>query len=114
MSKTLSPAPLIHPIAEVRDCNPGTYTEVGARTRLLEVSLADYSYRVNDSNDWRRNHHVDIGHDMWIGHGAVILPGRRIGTGAVAGNPARAALPDFRTLPVEAFLEKFERVSRAV
>jgi serine acetyltransferase len=49
---------------------------------------------------------VTIGHDVWIGHAAVILPGRTIGTGAVvaagaivtkdveaytivAGNPAR-------------------------
>ncbi|PZO81330.1 MAG: chloramphenicol acetyltransferase [Mesorhizobium amorphae] len=96
---------------------------------------------------------VSIGHDVWIGHGAVILPGRTVGDGAViaagaivskdvapytivGGNPARpirrrfsdevaerlqalawwdwshealrAALPDFRSLPVEAFLEKYE------
>jgi phosphonate metabolism protein (transferase hexapeptide repeat family) len=208
-SKTLSTTPLVHPSAEVRDCTLGAYTEVGARTVLVEVSLGDYSYIVNDGNAiysdvgkfcsiaamvrinpgnhpmhrasqahftyrasayfagesdeteffaWRRGHKVTIGHDVWIGHGAVILPGRAIGTGAViaagaivtkdvppyaivAGNPARivrprfpeaiarrlhalawwdwshealrAALPDFRTLPVEAFLEKHERVSRA-
>ncbi len=28
-------------------------------------------------------HHVNIGHDVWIGHGAIMLPGRNIGTGAV-------------------------------
>jgi hypothetical protein len=50
---------------------------------------------------------VRIGHDVWVGHGAIILPGRSVGTGAVvaagaivtkdvpaytivAGNPARA------------------------
>jgi hypothetical protein len=27
----------------------------------------------------RRSHHVDIGHDVWIGHGAVVLPGRNVG-----------------------------------
>jgi phosphonate metabolism protein (transferase hexapeptide repeat family) len=209
MSKTLSPAPLIHATADVRDCVLGAYTEVGARTTLIEVAFADYSYVVNDSNiayatigkfcsiaamtrinpgnhpmqrpsqshftyrasayfpgeaddvaffDWRRSQHVGIGHDVWIGHGATILPGRNVGTGAVvaagavvtkdvapysivAGNPARlvrrrfsediarrlqalawwdwkheqvhAALPDFQALPVEAFLEKFERLSRA-
>ena len=208
-AKTLSKAPLIHPTADVRDCSLGAYTEVGARTTLLEVSLGDYSYIVNDGNivyatigkfcsiaamtrinpgnhpmqrasqshftyrasayfpgeadeeaffDWRRGHTVNIGHDVWIGHGAVVLPGRNIGTGAViaagaivtkdvlpyaivAGNPARivrqrfpdgvadrlqalawwewshdrlrGALPDFRELPVEAFLEKFEHISRA-
>jgi phosphonate metabolism protein (transferase hexapeptide repeat family) len=26
---------------------------------------------------------VEIGHDVWIGHGAIILPGVRIGHGAV-------------------------------
>ena len=183
------------------------YTEVGARTRLLEVALGDYSYIVNDSEvayttfgkfcsvaamarinpgnhpmgratqshftyrastyfpgerdeeeffAWRRAHMVVIGHDVWIGHGAIILPRRTVGTGAVvaagavvtkdvdpyaivAGNPARiirqrfsanvarrlqqlawwdwdhdrlrVALPDFRQLSVERFLQKYEPAS---
>lgn len=28
----------------------GAYTEIGARTKLLEVTLGDYSYVVNDSD----------------------------------------------------------------
>lgn len=28
---------------------------------------------------------VEIGHDVWLGHGAVVLSGRRIGDGAVIG-----------------------------
>ena len=102
---------------------------------------------------------MQIGHDVWIGHGAIILPGRNVGTGAViaagaivtkdvpaytivAGNPAqngppplstsaprsgsprlawwnwshetlRPALPDFRKLGVEAFLDKYERDRRS-
>jgi len=156
-AKNLSLAPSIHPTAAVNDCKLGAYTEVGPRTQLLEVELADYSYIANDSNvayatfgkfcsvaamtrinpgnhpmaratqshftyrasayfpgepdeaeffDWRREHHVDIGHDVWIGHGAIILAGRSVGDGAViaagaivtkdvpayaivAGNPAR-------------------------
>jgi phosphonate metabolism protein (transferase hexapeptide repeat family) len=56
---------------------------------------------------WRRSFRIHIGHDVWIGHGAIVLPGRSIGTGAVVaagavvtkdvpaytivgGNPARA------------------------
>ena len=208
--KMLSRDPLIDPTASTRGCQLGAYTEVGARTILLEVTMDDYSYVVNDSQmtyttigkfcsiaamtrinpgnhpmhrasqahftyrassyfpgesddaeffAWRREHHVHIGHDVWIGHGAVILAGRSIGTGAVvaagaivtkdvpaytivAGNPARpvkrrftesvaarltelawwdwdhatlrSALPDFRKLDVEGFLEKYESARASV
>ena len=202
--KKLGERPLIDPTAQVRASTLGRYTEVGARTRLLESELGDYSYIVNDGDmayttvgkfcsiaamtrinpgnhpmwrasqahftyrasayfegerdeesffDWRRSHRVILGNDIWIGHGAIVLPGRRIGDGAViaagaivtkdvapytivAGNPARSirtrfpepiaqrllrlawwdwsheelhrALPDFRVLPIDAFLEKYE------
>ena len=202
--KQLSVHPTVDPTASLRDSKLGAYTEVGARTILLEVTMDDYSYVVNDSQityttigkfcsiaamtrinpgnhpmhratqahftyrasayfagesddsdffAWRREHHVTIGHDVWIGHGVVVLPGRSIGTGAViaavaivtkdvpaytivGGNPARAikrrfpedvarrlaslawwawdhetlrqALPDFRKLAVEDFLDKYE------
>jgi len=46
----LSTTPLVHPTAELRDCRLGAYCEVGARTLLLEVTLGDYSYIVNDSD----------------------------------------------------------------
>lgn len=201
-AKMLSETPFVHQSATVQGGRLGHYTEVGARTILLDTELGDYSYIVNDgqvtyttigkfcsiaamvrinpgnhpmerasqahfsyrastyfageSDDdeffrWRRAHAVTIGHDVWIGHGAIILPGRFVGTGAViaaaaivtkdvapyaivAGNPARliryrfpghiaerlqdlawwdwshdrlrVALPDFRTLPVEDFLDK--------
>ena len=205
--KQLSTQPTIDPTASVRDSKLGAFTEVGARTILLEVAMDDYSYVVNDSQitytttgkfcsiaamtrinpgnhpmhratqahftyrasayfpgesddaeffAWRRRHHIHIGHDVWIGHGAVVLPGKNVGTGAViaagaivtkdvpaytivAGNPARPikrrfsetiagrladlgwwdwdhemlrqALPDFRKLTVEQFLDKYEAVS---
>ena len=47
--KMLSTDPAVDPTASVRDCRFGAYTEVGARTILLEVTMADYSYVVNDS-----------------------------------------------------------------
>ncbi len=202
--KQLGEMPLIDPTAQVRASTLGRYTEVGPRTKLLEVEMGDYSYVVNDSDiayahigkfcsiaamtrlnpgnhptwrasqshflyrastyfpgeedevdffQWRRDQRLTMGHDVWIGHGAVVLAGRSIGTGAVvaagavvskdvppyaivAGVPARlvkwrfpediaarlqalgwwdwtheqlrAALPDFRNLPIEAFLEKYE------
>jgi phosphonate metabolism protein (transferase hexapeptide repeat family) len=51
MSATkLSPTPLIDPTAQLIGAKLGAYTEVGARTKLLEVELGDYSYVVNDSD----------------------------------------------------------------
>ena len=193
----------IDPTAHVVRSKLGRYTEVGARTKITETVLDDYSYIVNDGDviyttigkfcsiaaqvrinpgnhpmqratqahftyrssdyfddagddaaffDWRRSHAVTIGHDVWIGHGVVILPGLTIGTGAVvaagavvskdvapytivagvAAKPVkhrfsdtiadslqelawwdwsheqlRVALPDFRSLGVEAFIEKY-------
>ncbi|MFG1347513.1 chloramphenicol acetyltransferase [Xanthobacter autotrophicus DSM 431] len=200
--KVLGEQPLIDPTAQVKASTLGRYTEVGPRTKLLEVEMGDYSYVVNDADiayaqigkfcsiaamtrlnpgnhptwrasqahftyrasayfpgeadeveffGWRREQKLTLGHDVWIGHGAVVLAGRSVGTGAVvaagavvskdvpayaivAGVPARlvkwrfpeeialrlqrlawwdwsheklrAALPDFRALPIEAFLEK--------
>jgi phosphonate metabolism protein (transferase hexapeptide repeat family) len=48
--KKLSTNPLIDPSAVVTQSKLGLYTEVGARTKLLEVTLGDYSYVVNDSD----------------------------------------------------------------
>lgn len=132
--KKLGVAPTIDPSAQVKLSQLGRYTEVGARTKLLEVEMGDYSYiaadaeaaysqigkfcsiaamtRTNPGNhpmwrasqshftyrasayfddaedelgffQWRREQPVRMGHDVWVGHGAIILPGRTIGTGAI-------------------------------
>jgi phosphonate metabolism protein (transferase hexapeptide repeat family) len=47
--KQLLVQPTIDPTGSVRDCKLGAYTEVGARTILLEVVMGDYSYVVNDA-----------------------------------------------------------------
>ena len=46
----LSTTPLVDPSASLKAVTLGAYTEVGARTKLLEVELGDYSYVVNDSD----------------------------------------------------------------
>ena len=50
MAQKLGTAPTVDPTAEVTRSTLGRYTEVGPRTRLLEVELGDYSYVVNDSD----------------------------------------------------------------
>jgi len=37
---------------------------------------------------WRAEQKIFIGHDTWIGHGAIIMPGVNIGHGAVVGAEA--------------------------
>jgi phosphonate metabolism protein (transferase hexapeptide repeat family) len=49
MATKLSRKPRVDRTASVRESRLGIYTEVGARVRLLEVELGDYSYVVNDS-----------------------------------------------------------------
>jgi hypothetical protein len=34
---------------------------------------------------WRREQWVNVGHDVWIGHGATVMPRVEIGTGAAVG-----------------------------
>ena len=47
--------------------------------------------------EWRRENMVTIGNDVWIGHGATILPGVKVGNGAVIGAGAVVSrnVPDY-------------------
>lgn len=72
--------------AQVR-LNPGNHP-------LDRVALSHFTYRSSayglgedDSAffDWRRSYRVVLGNDVWIGHGAVVLPGVAIGNGAAIG-----------------------------
>ena len=149
----------------------GKFVNVAAFTRInpsehpyARASLHHFMYRSGyywseeeDEKhvfDWRRSRPVQIGHDTWIGHGAIVMKNVTIGNGAivasnavvtkavppyaiVGGMPAkfikwrheerianrlqalawwdwdhqrlRQALPDFRALATEAFLEKYEK-----
>ena len=155
--------------ADIANAQIGKFANIAAFTRIgptdhpmAQPSLHHFLYRSADYWDdaepdaaffeKRASRVAHIGHDTWLGHGAVIRPEVRIGDGAVvasmavvtkdvapytvvAGIPAkpikqrfspdiaqrlialawwdwphsalRSALHDFRTLPVEAFLEKY-------
>ncbi len=71
-ARDLGPDPSIHPTAQVApNCALGRYTEVGARTRMSEASMGDYSYIVNDGNVI----YADIGKFCSIAAMARINPG---------------------------------------
>ncbi|MGY8684718.1 chloramphenicol acetyltransferase [Bradyrhizobium sp. UFLA05-153] len=96
-------------IAAMTRINPGNHPMQRASQSHFTYRASAYFFGESDDADffdWRRKHQVNIGHDVWIGHGAIVLPGRNIGTGAVvaggaivtkdvpaytivAGNPAR-------------------------
>jgi len=78
----------------------GKFTAIASDVRLnaLEhpierVSQHKITYRPNEyfleeklDSDFRarrQSQRVEIGHDVWIGHGAIVMPGIRIGHGAV-------------------------------
>ncbi len=49
---------------------------------------ADYWPDASDDGDffrWRRDQRVIIGNDVWMGHGATVLPGVTVGDGAAIG-----------------------------
>lgn len=109
--------------AQITYTTIGKFCSIAAMTRINpgnhpmhRATQAHFTYRASayfpgeaDDADffaWRKSYRVHIGHDVWIGHGAIILPGRNVGTGAViaagaivtkdvpaytivAGNPAR-------------------------
>ncbi|SFJ93041.1 phosphonate metabolim protein, transferase hexapeptide repeat family [Mesorhizobium albiziae] len=146
-------------------CSIAANTRINALEHPIErVTAHKLTYRPNEYfrylgvdnafRDRRRAKQVNIGHDVWIGHGAVIMPGISIGNGAViganavvtrdvgayeiaAGAPSRKirmrfppeiaerlqrlawwdwpverlfdAIPDMQTLPVEEFLDRWEK-----
>ena len=67
--------------------NPGNHpTE---RVAMNHFTYRSSAYGLGDDDpaffDWRRSFRCRLGHDVWIGHGVVVLPGVSLGNGAVAG-----------------------------
>jgi phosphonate metabolism protein (transferase hexapeptide repeat family) len=102
-------------IAAMTRINPGNHPMQRASQSHFTYRASAYFDDAEDDAaffDWRRSTPVTIGHDVWIGHGAIVLAGRSIGTGAVvaggavvtkdvppytivAGNPAKPIRPRF-------------------
>lgn len=71
--------------------NPGNHpmwrvTQHHATYRRKQYGFDD----VDDAEffEWRREHRCTIGHDVWLGHAAIVMPGVSVGTGAVVGSGA--------------------------
>ncbi len=65
--------------------NPSNHPMWRATQHHVTYRSAFYGFGGDDAAlfDWRRESPVVLGHDVWVGHGAIILPGNTVGTGAV-------------------------------
>ena len=74
-------------IAAQTRINPGNHplqrvmmSHVGYRSSAYGLGADDAAFFA-----WRRSTPVTLGNDVWIGHGAVLLPGVSLGSGAAVG-----------------------------
>ncbi len=87
---------------QVFNATVGKFANVASHVRInptnhpmWRASLHHFTYRsrshfMADDDDaevtaWRLRNRVTIGPDVWIGHGAILMPGVSVGTGAVIG-----------------------------
>src|SRR6201746_1022906 len=73
-------------IAAMTRINPGNHPMQRASQSHFTYRASAYFPGERDETEffeWRGSHRLHISHDVWIGHGAIVLPGRCIGTGAV-------------------------------
>lgn len=63
---------------------------IRAASHHFTYRCAHYALGADDDSliDWRRQSRVTTGHDVWIGHNAVVMGGVSIGNGAVVGAAA--------------------------
>ncbi len=73
-------------IASHTRINPGNHPMWRATQHHMTYRRVSYGFGDADDAEffqWRRDAAVTIGNDVWIGHGAIVLPGVTIGDGAV-------------------------------
>jgi phosphonate metabolism protein (transferase hexapeptide repeat family) len=71
--------------------NPGNHPMDRVTQHHMTYRRVEYGFADTDDAaffGWRRAHRCVIGHDVWIGHAAIIMPGVSVGTGAVVGSNA--------------------------
>jgi len=71
--------------------NPGNHPMHRVTQHHMTYRRRMFGFAETDDEEffnWRRAHHVTIGNDVWIGHGAIVMPGVSVGDGAVIGSGA--------------------------
>jgi phosphonate metabolism protein (transferase hexapeptide repeat family) len=70
--------------------NPGNHPMHRVTQHHMTYRRRMFGFGEDDTDffQWRRDHHVTIGNDVWIGHAAIVMPGVTIGDGAVIGSGA--------------------------
>lgn len=71
--------------------NPGNHPQHRVTQNHCTYRRIQYGFDTVEDEEffqWRRDHHCTIGNDVWIGHGAIIMPGVNVGHGAVIGSGA--------------------------
>lgn len=103
----------LSPGCDVAHADIGRFVSVAAQVRIgptnhpmWRATQHHFTYRSEQYGfgpdeewlfDWRREQRTTIGNDVWLGHGAIILPGVTIGHGAVvaAGGVVTRDVPDY-------------------
>lgn len=77
-------------IAAQTRINPGNHPMQRVTQHHFTYRREMYGFGEDDQEffDWRRAHRCTIEHDVWLGHGSIIMPGVTVGTGAVVGSGA--------------------------
>jgi hypothetical protein len=70
--------------------NPGNHPMHRVTQHHMTYRRKMFGFGEDDTEffQWRRDHHVTIGNDVWLGHGVIVMPGINIGNGAVVGSGA--------------------------